>query len=80
MASGEKSLRTKPVEPDLFGTLSEEETLLVNLLTGVDGKQINQLVVESNIPVARVSAILFELEMKGVVRLMAGGSYHLVLR
>ena len=41
-------------------------------------EKINQLVVESNMPVARVSAVLFELEMRNIVRLMAGGRYHLI--
>ncbi len=76
----EKQISTQPVEQNLFAALSEEETLVTRLLAGNDGKQINQLVVESDMPVARVSAILFELEMKGVVRLMAGGRYHLILR
>jgi DNA processing protein len=39
---------------------------------------INVLVVESNIPVNRMTALLFELEMKGVVRALVGGVYHLL--
>jgi DNA processing protein len=34
--------------------------------------------VEVNIPINRVSALLFELEMKGVVRAMAGGIYRII--
>jgi DNA processing protein len=40
--------------------------------------QINQLVVASNIPVHKMSAMLFELEMKGVLRVLAGGMYQLL--
>jgi len=29
--------------------------------------------------VQRLTALLFELEMKGVVRTLAGGIYHLIL-
>ena len=36
------------------------------------------LVVEANIPVNRMSALLFELEMKGVVKALVGGVYHLL--
>ena len=72
----EQSAR-QPVEQDLFGSCSEEEMAVIQLLQN-DDKQINQLVVESNMPVARVSAVLFELEMRNIVRLMAGGRYHLI--
>jgi DNA processing protein len=41
--------------------------------------QINLLVVEANIPIQRMSSLLFELEMKGVVRALAGGVYRIVL-
>jgi len=43
-----------------------------------DGLQINTLVVDTNIPVNRMSALLFELEMKGVLRVLAGGIYRLL--
>ena len=36
------------------------------------------LSVATNIPVYQLTAILFEMEMKGVVRTMAGGIYHLL--
>jgi len=74
----EEQSAKQPVEQDLFESCSEEERILIQLLQGDDGKQINQLVVESNMPVAHVSAILFELEMRNIVRLMAGGRYHLI--
>ena len=38
----------------------------------------NAMVVEADIPVNRMSALLFELEMKGVVKAMVGGVYHLL--
>jgi DNA processing protein len=36
------------------------------------------LSVQSGIAVNKLTGILFELEMKGVVRTMAGGMYHLL--
>ena len=44
-----------------------------------DGVQINTLIVETNIPVHKMSALLFELEMKGVIRTLAGGVYRLII-
>ena len=59
-------------------SLSDEERLIVNLLERHDNYQINDLTVRSGIPYARLSALLFELEIKGVVKALAGGVYRLV--
>lgn len=68
----------RPAEPTLFPQLSEEETALCRCLEGTDRKQINRLAVETDLPVHRVSALLFELELKGLVKPMAGGCYRLL--
>ena len=39
---------------------------------------INALVVEADIPVNRMSTLLFELEMKGMVKVLVGGVYRLL--
>ena len=72
--------KTKDViQRELFPELSEEEKKIVQVLhRNPDGIQINTLVVETNILINRISAILFELEMKGVVRALAGGVYRLL--
>lgn len=57
---------------------SEDEQAIVNLLKKTDGRQINQLAVESSIPVPALSSILFDLEMKGIVKPSAGGIYRLL--
>lgn len=58
------------MQRELFPDLSEDELRIVELLGRVpEGLQINVLVVEADIPVNRMSALLFELEMKGVIRL-----------
>ncbi len=61
-----------------FVELSEEEERVARILSRYDSLQINALVVESDIPVNRLSALLFELEMKGMVKAMAGGAYRLI--
>ena len=66
------------VQQDLFPTLSDEEQLIVGTLQGTDGMQVNLLTVQTNIPVARLSSLLFTLEMKGIVRAMSGGMYRVV--
>jgi DNA processing protein len=37
--------------------------------------QINRLVVETNVPVNRLMPLLFELEMKDLIKTLAGGRY-----
>lgn len=71
--------KENPVQRQLFPDLTEEEAWVVNALQKEGNMQINALVVQSNIPVNRMNAILFELEMKGVVRILAGGMYELLV-
>ena len=71
--------RPRAVQRELFPQLTEEEETIVQLLRKEsDGMQINTLVVAANIPIQRMSALLFELEMKGIVRALAGGVYRLI--
>jgi len=66
------------LQQELFPDLSEEEQHIVKALTGTDSKQINILAVDTNIPIGKLTSLLFNLEMKGVVRLLSGGCYRLV--
>lgn len=73
-----KETKPEAVQRDLFPNLSAEEELIVRILARQGDIHINTLVVEANIPVHRMSALLFELEMKGVVKALVGGSYRLL--
>ena len=81
-AMGWASNHRKPkeaVQRELFLDLSDEEKNIVDLLQETpEGIQINTLIVKANIPIHRMSPLLFELEMKGVVRALAGGIYQLI--
>lgn len=66
------------VQHTLFPELTTEEELVVNILTRQGDLHINTLVVEANLPVNRMTALLFELEMKGVVKALVGGVYRLL--
>ena len=66
------------LQQELFPDLSEEEQRIVKALTGTDSKQINILAIDTNIPIGKLTSLLFNLEMKGVVRLLSGGCYRLV--
>ena len=70
--------KTESIQRSLFLELSEEEQQVVSILDKQGDQQINTLVVKADIPVHKMNAILFELEMKGVIRVLAGGMYQLL--
>ena len=74
--NGKKNI---PEQMQLFAELSpEEETIMQHLMKEPDGIQINRLVVETNIPINRLTPLLFELEMKEMVKALAGGRYKAI--
>jgi DNA processing protein len=40
--------------------------------------QLSVLSVKTGIPIGQLTALLFQMEMKGIVRPLAGGMYHLL--
>ena len=66
------------IERSLFPELSPEEELIVQILSKTNDLQINIISVKSNIDIGRLTSILFTLEMKGIIRTLAGGMYHLL--
>ena len=66
------------IERELFPNLSDDERRVVQLLSDRGDMQPNVLSLQVNIPIGSLTALLFQLEMKGVVRQLAGGSYHLL--
>ena len=66
------------IERQLFPEFSDDELKIVEVLKKTNDLQINILAVQCGMPVSRLSATLFELEMKGVVKTLAGGTYHLM--
>ena len=67
------------IQRQLFPELSPEENQIKTQLENIpEGMHINTLVVNTNIPINKITAILFEMEMKGMVRAMAGGMYKLL--
>ena len=69
---------TDGIERNLFPDLSPEEQAVVNLLQQTNDLQLNILSVKIGLPIGQLTALLFQLEMKGVVKPLAGGMYHLL--
>ena len=71
-------IKLEAVQRTLFPNLTSEEERIVQLLSTHGDLHINTLVVKADIPINRMSTLLFELEMRGVIKALAGGSYHLL--
>lgn len=66
------------IERSLFPELSPEEQLIIDILSKTNDLQINLISVKSNIDITRLTSILFTMEMKGILKTLAGGMYHLL--
>ena len=67
------------IERNLFPDLSPDEQKVVDLLQQTNDLQLNILSVKTGLPIGQLTALLFQLEMKGVIKPLAGGMYHLLL-
>ena len=70
--------RRKGIERQLFPNLSGNEQRVVQVLRETNDLRQDTIAVKAALPVASVMAMLFQLEMKGVVKAYAGGTYHLL--
>lgn len=66
------------VQRELFPELSAEEEKLVRIMIGQGDMHIDILSLESGMAVNQVSALLFGLEMKGIIKVSAGSRYRLI--
>jgi DNA processing protein len=70
--------RNAGIERNLFPDLSPEEEKVVSLLRKTNDLQLNVLSVRTAIPVGKLTSLLLGMEMKGIVKPYAGGTYHLL--
>ncbi|MCR4958511.1 MAG: DNA-processing protein DprA [Prevotella sp.] len=70
--------KSEGIERSLFPALTDDERLVVQALDTDGDQQLNILAVKTNIPIGSLTALLFQLEMKGVIQPLAGGTYHLL--
>lgn len=67
----------KGIQASLFPTLTAEQQMIVNTLKDNNDLQLNIIAVKTGLHISKVNAALFEMEMMGIVRAYAGGTYHL---
>lgn len=73
-----ETAKAKGIERQLFPDLTCEEQKIVDILKKTNDLRQDIISVKTGLPVGNVIAILFQLEMKGVVKAYAGGTYHLL--
>ena len=67
------------MEESFYRLMSYSGLCSKTLRENSDGLQVNQMVVQLNIPINRLLPLLFEMEMKGLVKAVAGGCYRVVM-
>jgi len=71
-------VRMQAVQRTIFPELNPEEQKVVDILSKAGSMQLNLLAIELDLPVSKLSVILFDLEMNGLVRCKPGGMYSLL--
>lgn len=66
------------IELGLFVNLNPTEETIAKALKAKGDLHINQLSLETNLPISDITTNLLIMEMNGIVRAMAGGMYHLI--
>lgn len=66
------------VQRTIFPDMTPDEQIVVDLLVRKENIQLNTLCIELNKPVSQLAPLLFELEMKGIIRCMPGGMYRMI--
>ena len=66
------------IERSLFPEVEGDAKTIIDALAKNNDQQMNVLTVSTGLPINRLTALLFELEMKGMVKALAGGMYHLI--
>ena len=67
------------IQTAMFPDLSEEEQSIVSILRQhPDGVQLNELAIQLEKPVSKISSLLLEMEFKGFVKCLPGNLYKIV--
>jgi DNA processing protein len=67
------------VQTTLFLDLSDEEQQIVSLMRQhSEGVQLNELAIQLEKPISKISSMLLEMEFKGVVKCLPGNLYRII--
>ncbi len=69
--------KREAIQQSLFPDLTPEEQLVADYLTEKGEEQINRMTIDLNQPLSQLLSTLVELEFKGVIKVLPGGTYKL---
>jgi len=72
------SKQPKAIQKQLFIDLSKEEQTIVDFLQKNEKTHIDSIALDCNIPVYKLATLLFNMEMKGVIRPLQGKLFELI--
>lgn len=67
-----------PAQKELFPELNDSERLVMATMTTHQDADFSELIMATALPSARLTSTLMTLEMKGIIKKMAGNHYHLL--
>lgn len=70
--------RERGIERTIFPVLTDQEQLVVDVLKDTNDLQTNMLLVRTPLSISQLTSVVFQLEMKGVMKMLAGGVCHLL--
>lgn len=70
--------KSEPIQRELFPELTPDEQSIIDCLKEAEDQSVNLIVTRTGLSYSTVSAIMFELEMKGLVKVLGGARYRLV--
>lgn len=72
------SIKKQAIQPKLFEELSETEQLLVNFLQSNGKYQLDLIALENQFTIQQTASILFQLEMKGMIKALPGKLFEVI--
>lgn len=73
-----QSKKINPVQKQLFVTLDNEEQKIYDYLLPKGKQLLDTIAIECNFPIFRVSSLLLNMEMKGVIRPLQGKFFEVI--
>ena len=70
--------KSKSVQPQLFVELTDEEKVIADYLAKKEKELLDVISIDTNIPIHQLMVLLFNLEMKGLVKPLQGKFYQWV--
>lgn len=73
-----KTQNNKPIQKQLFVALDYEEQLLYDFLQKNGKEQMDTIALECNMPIFKISSVLLNMELKGVIRPLPGKLFEVI--